>query len=465
MNGQTPLIQEPTVTLSDSAPMVRVTAGIGSAGQKTWNLRRPVTLIGSSRPAHIVLHDKDISKAHCVIVNTGTEVLLKDLRTSSGTKVNRNPVNLAVLADGDVITIGENNIQVAINLPEGAADDSSFGLEFVDPVKFPKPLDIRLIHTEQQWLIDEAIVLIGRAEKALIRLDHDDVSLRHAVIFRFGDRPAVFDLGARNGVWVNGKRCSIAMLADGDCLTVGPFGLSIGSPELALLRQSVPPASQDGSDPIMDAVYPRPVGEAEASGSSPSASTQSPSAGHANHSTGEGSSSTAGASGAVETTGQDGQAHGKERDGSLNSAIGETWDRLNAWKSKAAPEGSADGTGSERTSAQAAEAERLATWHSELDARDAALRGQLHDVTQLHEKVLEREREVDRMVSELHGGREKLKQTKAALAEKKAELEQREADVQRRESALAQRWTRLRSATCPHCGKPVNVNQVAGNGG
>jgi len=252
MTENTPQLQEPTVTLPDSAPLVRVTAGVGSAGQKTWNLRRPVTLIGSSRPAHIVLHDKDISKAHCVIVNTGTDVLVKDLRTSSGTKCNREPIDIAVLADGDVITIGSNNIQVAINLPEGSADDSGAGLQYADPVKFTHPVDVRLMHTDRQWTIEDAVVLVGRHERATIQLDHDDVSMRHAVIFRFGDRPAVFDLGARTGIWVSGKRSSISLLADGDCVTVGPFGLSIGSPDSVALK-SRPTIT---TDPILKAVWP-----------------------------------------------------------------------------------------------------------------------------------------------------------------------------------------------------------------
>ncbi len=88
MNQTEIQVREATLTLPSSAPLVRITAGIGSAGQKTWNLRRTVTLIGSHRPAHIVLHDRDVSGAHCVIVNTGTDILLKDLRSREGTFCN-----------------------------------------------------------------------------------------------------------------------------------------------------------------------------------------------------------------------------------------------------------------------------------------------------------------------------------------------------------------------------------------
>jgi pSer/pThr/pTyr-binding forkhead associated (FHA) protein len=437
MNENAPQLQEPTVALPANAPLVRITAGIGSAGQKTWNLRRPVTLIGSSRPAHIVLHDKDIAKAHCVIVNTGTEVLIKDLRTSAGTLCNRNPIDLSVLADGDVVTIGSNNIQVAINLPEGAPDDSSAGLEFVDPVKFPEPLDVRLIHTEQQWKIEDAVVLIGRHELAAIRLDHEDVSTRHAVLFRYGERPAVFDLGCRTGIWVNGKRSSIATLSDGDCVTVGPFGLSIGSPDLAALRGTtpVPPAM----DPILHAVLPGARVGSAVEKTFPSAESN----GQAAPSEVEPSlDDWVQASDRTNPAGQEGDE--------LVSEIGDTWQNLNKW-------------GTDATHASAAPqneaAEALAARTAELDARDAALRGQLHDVSRMHEQLVEEEKKIAKLRAEMERAQLDLEQRQARLTEAEADLEKRLADVQSRENALAQRWSRIRSATCSHCGKPSNLAQ------
>jgi len=448
MNDHSPQLQEPAVALPSSAPQVRITAGIGSAGQKTWNLRRPVTLIGSSRPAHIVLHDKDISKAHCVIVNTGTDVLIKDLRTSSGTKCNRSPIDVAVLADGDVISIGSNNIQVAINLPEDVSDDSNAGLTFVDPVKFPEPLDIRLLHTEKQWAVDDAVVLIGRHELAAIRLDHEDVSTRHAVIFRFGDRPAVFDLGCRTGLWVSGKRSSIAVLSDGDCLTIGPFGLSIGSPDVAALNsRHAPPNPAD--DPILQAVLPRSFvhdeevhaldAEADNHAATASADGTDPDAVHGLASQGHEPASRSAST-------QPGQAGGN----GLVSKIGETWNRLNEWNADQ-PQGD-DG-------AESRKANELAAREAALDERDAALRGELHDVTRMHEQLLIREKQLEHRLAELAREQKELATARARLADVEADIEQRVADVQRRENALAQRWSRIRSATCSHCGKPTNLGQ------
>ena len=112
-SGQTQQRDE-LLTLPEGAPRVRITAGLGTASQKSWYLRRPVTLIGSRRRAFIVLHGEAVAKAHCVIVNTGSVVLLKDLHTEAGTLCNSKGVDLIVLRDGDLVQIGSTLIQVAI---------------------------------------------------------------------------------------------------------------------------------------------------------------------------------------------------------------------------------------------------------------------------------------------------------------------------------------------------------------
>ena len=86
-----------------------------------------------------------------------------------------------------------------------------------------------MIHTDRQWFVENAVGMIGRHQEAVIRLDHPDVSSRHAVVFHFANGAAIFDLGSRGGLWVNGQRCSLTLLHDGDCITVGPFGLAIGA--------------------------------------------------------------------------------------------------------------------------------------------------------------------------------------------------------------------------------------------
>jgi len=432
MLNQTTQIREPSIALPPGAPLVRITAGAGTAGQKTWNLRRPVTLIGSRRPAHIVLHGKEISSAHCVIVNTGAEVLLKDLRTSGGTLLNKEPADLALLSDGDVITIGSMSIQFAIQVPENDSEDSSCGLAYTDPTKMVTPLDVRLLHTETHWTIEDAVVMIGRHEKSAIRLDHDDVARRHAVLFRFGHDPAVFDLGGKNGMYVNGQCCTITPLAHGDCVTVAKFGLVLSLPDE---EDDVCSGGTNGTSRLKSAFSPvlrkgHPAEPAETpNGDLPPQDEDTEEV-------------------AVDET--------AVRDAleQIDENIADSWGRLNSWQSRL-----------ERDASVLSQQEiDLNARSEELDAKDAAIRGQLYDITQFNEELKVRERELARQAAELQEQRDSLNAREKQIEQNENDLAQRSADVQRRESALAQRWSRLRAVKCAKCGTPLNVGAVTGGG-
>ncbi len=439
MSQTTIQVREAALTLPSTAPLIRITAGVGSAGQKTWNLRRAVTLIGSRRPAHIVLHDHDVSVAHCVIVNTGTDILLKDLRTRGGTFCNKERVELATLKDGDVVTIGTTQIQVAIQVPADLSDDSGCGLELDDPTSFPSPVSIKLLHTDKRWEFRDAIVVIGRHEEAVIRLEHDDVAPRHAVLFRFGTRPAVFDLGGAAGLWVNGQRCSLTPLDDGDCLTVGPFGLSVhfcdrSSPDAKSLTADSAQEQVPGT-----CVSNKVAGNTEGPDIAAPTEADDPPDGSFDKPVVNGASNPK-----EDPVGLD--AHPKM----LDTSISDLWDSLNSWQSRLAKDASVL---SKHKSDLAARAEVL-------DARDAALRGQLHDITRFNEELNGREQDLARQMAQLQDDNDALTAAQKAFSEKQAELQRLSADIQRRQHAITQRWSRLSSATCPHCGKPTNLGQT-----
>jgi pSer/pThr/pTyr-binding forkhead associated (FHA) protein len=412
-------VRELTVQLPESAPLARVTAGVGSAGQKTWNLRRPVTLIGAKRPAHIILHDPTISNAHCVLVNTGTELLLKDLHTSDGTQLNGQKVDLAVLKDGDVIRIGNTNIQVAIQVPEARPDDSGCGIQYADPTKFALPVHVQLMYTEMLWTIDSAVALIGRHQDAAVRLDHEDVCARHAVLFRFQDSPAVFDISDRTGLLVNDQSSSLTPLCNGDHVRLGPFALEIGYSAVegppgsgAKSCKAAEPSSTPALDeflqnpfivpPIMDPPTPPPAPVNSA-----------------------------------------GAAVGTDP---LDQRLAKTWDELNKWAQ------------SEQRPELRQRLDDLKAKEAELDARDAVLRGKLHDVTLYHDQVVAREREIAALAARSQAQADVTTEASKKCQDREQELAGREADLQRREHAVSQRWSRLQSLRCPHCNKPVNIS-------
>jgi hypothetical protein len=133
----------------------------------------------------------------------------------------------------------------------------------------------------------------------------------------------------------------------------------------------------------------------------------------------------------------------------VDSNISELWDRLNSWQSRLA----------QNATALSKQESDLAARSAELDARDAALRGELHDLTRLNEKITLREKDLARQAADIQARTDELKTAMKAFADREAEFEKGVAELQRREHAITQRWTRMRSASCAHCGKPLQLGQ------
>ena len=82
--------------------------------------------------------------------------------------------------------------------------------------------------------------VLGREAQCDIRIDRDTISRRHALFRRDGGTWYVSDLGARNGVYVNGEKIEKHRLDDGDRVTVGTLelvcGLTRGAPSNARIE-------------------------------------------------------------------------------------------------------------------------------------------------------------------------------------------------------------------------------------
>jgi pSer/pThr/pTyr-binding forkhead associated (FHA) protein len=439
--------QDVAATLPETAPLVRLTAGVGSAGQKTWNVRRPVTLIGSRRPAHIILHDRDIANAHCVIVNTGADVLLKDLHTDTGTLCNNQRAGgIVVLKDGDIIGIGATKLQIAIRVPEDKAEDSACGLAFVEPGKFPSPVNVRLDHSETQWQIEDAIALIGRHPNATIHLDQEDVSTRHAVLVRFLDRAAIFDVGSRHGILADGEKCAFVPLRRVERVTVGPCVLTFTLTGANASKDDAKSAERrDDEKP----------GEATGNADDSRAPSEPEPSGAIVEALKAGTKNTGGSKSYDDQSPAEALADIESELGTLQRHIADSWDRLNAWQSRLLEDA---------TKLTNKETDLVAR-ESEIDAKDAALRGQLHDVTRYHEQITARERELAAQLARIQTRQEELSTRESTFDTKEADLAKRSEELKRREHVLAQRWTRLMAATCSHCGNPVNVRAPGSSDG
>jgi two-component system cell cycle response regulator len=105
------------------------------------------------------------------------------------------------------------------------------------------------VNAGQVFALDREETTLGRDKDAHVRVDGVGVSRRHARIVRIDGRHLLEDVGASQGVFVNGRRIERAELENGDRVQLGPavvlrFAL-VGADEKALAFQLYEGSTRD----------------------------------------------------------------------------------------------------------------------------------------------------------------------------------------------------------------------------
>lgn len=87
---------------------LRILDGIDK-GKSYENLPFPIR-IGREPQNEIVLHDEKVSRYHCRIQLDGEEILLTDIDSTNGTRLNGQAIHVATLHYGDLIAVGQTLI-------------------------------------------------------------------------------------------------------------------------------------------------------------------------------------------------------------------------------------------------------------------------------------------------------------------------------------------------------------------
>src|SRR5262245_8996755 len=83
-----------------------VLLGEDGADETRKRLRREVSLIGSRPGLSVRLLSPEIAEIHCGVLKIPHGYVISDLGSGSGTLLNGEPVQTAMLRDGDVIGVG-----------------------------------------------------------------------------------------------------------------------------------------------------------------------------------------------------------------------------------------------------------------------------------------------------------------------------------------------------------------------
>src|SRR5579883_2393108 len=87
-------------------------------GGRSIDLTKDLTLFGRDEDCDVRLDHKSVSKLHCVIVKTDGVLLLRDLGSTNGTRVNGQRVRRAALLPKDEVSIASFKFRVELGPQE-----------------------------------------------------------------------------------------------------------------------------------------------------------------------------------------------------------------------------------------------------------------------------------------------------------------------------------------------------------
>ncbi len=96
---------------------------VSADGGPSIELTKDMTLFGRDEDSDVRLDHKSVSKLHCVIVKTDGVLLLRDLGSTNGTRVNGQRVRRAALLPNDALAIAnlKDTVKFGVELEKDEA--------------------------------------------------------------------------------------------------------------------------------------------------------------------------------------------------------------------------------------------------------------------------------------------------------------------------------------------------------
>jgi ABC-type multidrug transport system ATPase subunit/predicted component of type VI protein secretion system len=168
------------------------------------DIRRTIGRDGRPGKNDIVIDHPEVSRQHCELLYSGGFWTVKDLGSTHGTSAHTpgNRIESARLSPTDTIYLG------TYPFPIRRLHDAIFG-----------------VAGQLSFSTEAAALILGRAKSCDIVIDNDQVSRKHARLCKTKSGYIIEDLGAANGLFINGQRMKRAIVGSQDVVGLGSHQL------------------------------------------------------------------------------------------------------------------------------------------------------------------------------------------------------------------------------------------------
>ncbi len=227
--------QEETGETGPEMSKAKVTVKKGDEVLLEFEIENCPVRIGRKSDNDIVLEDKNVSRKHAEIIIKEDQYFINDLQSTGGLKVNDEPVTEKDIHTGDVITIGNYSLHFDSGIPEDErtvfeTDDQTVLEDGTvideDRTRFYEEPEAKLVVVKSETLEEDIVlkeeeVVIGRDEEVDLTIEDDRLSRKHCKIVQDGGQFTISDLNSSNGTFVNGVKVTEKRLEDNDKIQIG----------------------------------------------------------------------------------------------------------------------------------------------------------------------------------------------------------------------------------------------------
>ena len=216
--AETMVIQEPQGLMA----WLAITSGPQKG--KTYQIKVGDNSIGRDPGNDLGLEDSAVSKSHAMIKAEDGKLLLMDLGSRGGTRVQGKTMEARVLKPGRIIGVGQTQLKlVDVEPGDPGEHPSTSGETIIDQPSANAAVLVVQAGPDagKSFPVAQGDNVIGRDPDSAVLLTDSTVSRKHAMIRCGQDRTVVYDLGSRTGTQVDGEAVVGYSLSPGYTISVG----------------------------------------------------------------------------------------------------------------------------------------------------------------------------------------------------------------------------------------------------